>query len=233
MVTGGHRDSGREVGMAGVAMGNGGVGSGISAPKEGFPLCLRCWGLLGHPWVPVWGRRLGAVESGMPWGPPCHGTIVRNPCRAQGSVSPSPGGPPPHPPLPPGCRRSQRRMEPCPPVTSALVLQRDLTPTAKLDAWVSPGGFAGDEGVLLGCGDGDRDTGSRWSSDPQCQNGSWGLVRWGNPHAGGAPAPLGTARLCPVTPVAKSHTRQRGLIRAQEPRRHPLRWLRHRVRPLW
>lgn len=57
-----------------------------------------------------------------------------------------------HPHLtPPGCRRSKRRTtEPSPPVTSALVLQMDLTPTPKPEAWVSPGGFAGDEGVLPG-----------------------------------------------------------------------------------
>lgn len=142
MVTGGHRDSGREVGMAGVAMGNGGVRSGISAPKEGFLLCLRCWGLLGHPWVPMLGRGWGQWRVGCPGAPLAMGPLSAIPGRAQGSVSPSPGGPQPAaplvphltPPLPPGCRRSRRRMEPRPPVTSALVLQRDLTPTPKLEA---------------------------------------------------------------------------------------------------
>lgn len=79
--------------MVGVAMGNEGGGSGGSAPEGGFPLGLRCWGLLGHPWEVTWGRGWAQWGVGCPGTNPAMGPLSPNPGRAQGTVSPSPGGP--------------------------------------------------------------------------------------------------------------------------------------------
>lgn len=68
--------------------------------------------VLGAPGAPMGagvGQGMGAVESGMPWGPPCHGTIVRNPWQSSrlrvsiswGSSASCTPGPPPHPPSAP------------------------------------------------------------------------------------------------------------------------------------
>lgn len=59
---GGHGDRGTWEGRwewQGWPWGNDGVGSGGSPPKGGFPLGLRCWGLLKHPWELVWSRAWG------------------------------------------------------------------------------------------------------------------------------------------------------------------------------
>ena len=154
------------------------------------------------------------------------GPLFPNPGRAQGTVSPSPGGPQPAAPC-------DAPLLPHPHPSSAPRLQEDLEEeraTSPGDKCAGPvegpdpdpkaGGLSESGGGLLGMRGSCRGAagtvpggrGSCQSSDPCGPVPEWepGLevsgAAGGNPHAGGAPAPLGTARLQlprPVTPVAR------------------------------
>lgn len=99
--------------MAGMAMGNGWV-RGL-CPKRRVP--TRCWGFLGHPWEPVWGRGWAQGGMGCPGTLPAMRPASPNAGRAQGTTFPSPGGPqltaPRHVPLlcPPSSPPSVPRLQ--------------------------------------------------------------------------------------------------------------------------
>lgn len=206
--------------MAGMAMGM--VESGALPKKEGSHQVL---GVPGTPMGASVGQGMGSGGNGVPWDPPCHETSVPKCWQSPRHHIPIPWG------SPTDCTHVPLLSPPAHPLLSVPRLQEDQEetdmslgdkcpgPAEGPDPEPKPRGLSESRGDLPGmggvlpggCCDSAGGRGSGQSSDPHSsvpeqEPGLEVSGVMGTPPWGGAPSPLGTARLqlpCPVTTVAK------------------------------